>query len=458
MHGRAALALIAAALAIVIGAWLAHRREEPPPRPLIPELRGPRREVEPHLDRVAVRVARRVERLRDLRFESVPAVRLMTRHQLVALGRRLTLRARRHRTYPPGARRRQRRLVRASVRLDQLAGLLPPEIVFGPDTTGGLDRVGGAYDYSRNRIVIVPRLIATHAQLIYTLAHELTHALEHQRFGLDFPALTRPGEAVAVRRALIEGTATLVQDRYRHRFLGDRVPVVQRLEGLRSVIAAGPAPFAVNAQAVFDYVDGALFVRRLYHRGGWAEVDRAIRNPPRSSSQILHPRLWPRGPRARPVRLGLRPLLERRWRRIGGGEAGEDEALVILLAGSIEEEATAGASGWDGGRFELWRPRGQPVSGCRPACANGDVGVVALRWRRPSDADQFRIAFPAYVIAGLLGERVTARTWKTSTGYVSLGRARRASALAFAPAAPLAQRLAARAAREANAAVAGLSP
>ena len=77
-----------------------------------------------------------------------------------------------------------------------------------------------------------------------------------------------------------EGTATLVQDRYQHRYLGDDLPIGQRIEGARSLIVTNPGAYAVNAEAIFDYVDAALFVHNLYQRtGDWRLVDRALRTP-----------------------------------------------------------------------------------------------------------------------------------------------------------------------------------
>ncbi len=179
----------------------------------------------------------------------------------------------------------------------------------------GIDRVGGAYDYSRGRLLIVPRLIQTRQQLDYTIAHELTHALEAQRFRLGLARLDDPSERERTRRAVIEGTATFVQDLYRQRYLHDEVPIAQRLEGMRSVIAAAPGAYAVNAQAVFDYADGARFIRSLYRRaGGWRLVDRALEKPPTRSTQVLHPRTWPARITVSPIRLHVAPLL-----RPGGG-------------------------------------------------------------------------------------------------------------------------------------------
>jgi hypothetical protein len=132
---------------------------------------------------------------------------------------------------------------------------------------------------------------------------------------------------------------------------------------------------------------------------------------------------------------------------LASGAADEEQALVILLAGGIPVEASSGASGWAGGRFTVWRPR-------NPACGRGcggNVGVIAFRWRHPSDADQFSLAVPAYMVAGLLADPVDRRTWNIGDGYAALAKADRASALAFAPSAKLSDSLSRRAARSAAA-------
>ncbi len=78
------------------------------------------------------------------------------------------------------------------------------------------------------------------------------------------------------------------------------------------------------------------------------------------------------------------------------------------------------------------------------------VGVVAFRWRHLRDASQFSLAVPGYATLGLLAQPFTNHVWKRSDGYLALGTASRASALAFAPDARLARELAQRAARRAG--------
>ncbi|TMK74815.1 MAG: hypothetical protein E6G49_02860 [Actinobacteria bacterium] len=398
-------------------------------------------------------IARRVERLRGLRFDRPPRVVVMGEDRLAKVGRSLARRAQRLERMHPVRLGARRRLERASVALDQLAGLLPPESGFGPDTRPtGLDRIGGAFDYPRNRIIVVPTIIGTRVQLEYTLAHEFTHALESQHFNLRLGTLTHPSEAASARRAVVEGSATLVQDLYQHRYLHDDVPLGERIDGARSLIGSNPEPYAINAQAVFDYVDGAEFMLHLYRRaGGWDLVNRALQSPPPDSTQILHPNLWPGTARQVPVRLGIASRLRSGWHRIGGGPAGEERALVILLAGALGSEAETGASGWRGGRFAVWQPRSSRRQCTGPGCVTGDVGVVAFRWRHRDDASQFRLAVPAYTTLGLFAQVLSRRAWKLSDGYVALGTAPRGSALAFAPHRHLADWLATRSARSASA-------
>jgi hypothetical protein len=435
---RRRIALAGALLAVAAVAVLEavggtdHRREQPPLR----ILRGSHAEVQATVRPIANTIARRVERLRGLRFDHPPRVVIMGERRLAVVGRSIAERERERARRHPSRLRSERRLERSSVQLDQLAGLLPPESSFGPDTRKtGLDRIGGAFDFQRDRIIIVPTLIETRLQLKYTLAHELTHALEAQNFELHLGRLTAPSEPAEVRRAVIEGTATFVQDLYRHRYLHDGVPVGRRIDSMRSVIGAEQTPYAINAEAIFDYVEGGLFVKHLYREAnGFRLVNRALRHPPRRSDQILHPRSWPgRAGADRQVRVAVASLLRPDWRPVGGGTAGEERALAILLAGAFGTQANTGASGWAGGRFTVWRPR-NPDEGCDAGCVDGSVGVVAFRWRHHDDAEQFAVGVPAYMTLGLLAGSVTpGRLWKVGDGYAALGTAARASALAFAP-------------------------
>jgi hypothetical protein len=379
------------------------------------------------------RVAARVERIRGLRFETPPRVRVMSGARLAALGQRLYRRITRQMRSEPGRLERTRRLQRAHNGLGRLAGILPEQP--SADVTAGApsEQIGAAYDYSHKRIILVQGGIQTRRELQLVLAHELTHALEDQHFALHLPASVGPTQSAAAHRALIEGTATYVAANYGRRYFRDHVPVEQRLAGQRSLYAAGgTTPYAVKAVTIFDYVDGALFVRGLHHQAhGWRSVNRALRRPPTRTQQILHPHDWRREPPPEPVHLGLDPLLSADWRLVGSGLAGEQDALAVLGEGAPDSEADPGAAGWAGGRFQLWRERGD--GGDCDGCSDGDIGVIAFRWHGRPDIWQFSRAYFAYMLVGRLGERIGPRTWQLDNGFASLRNLRRASVIAFAP-------------------------
>jgi hypothetical protein len=377
------------------------------------------------------RLAARVERIRGLRFERPPRVRVMTAAQLAALGQRLNRGLVRRMRQDPGRLARTRQLERARTGFGKLAGTLPEQPASDVTVRGPSEQIGAAYDYRHKRIILVQGATQTRRELQLVLAHELTHALEDQHFRLHLPGSVGPAQSAEARRALIEGTATFVAARYARLYLSDHVPVVQRLAGQRSLYGAGGStPYASKAVTIFDYVDGALFVRGL-HLHGWRPVNRALRHPPTRTEEVLHPRGWRRDPAPQPVGLALNPLLGADWRLVGGGPAGEQDALAVLGKGAPDSEAKPGAAGWAGGRFQLWRARGN--AGDCEGCATGDVGVVAFRWHGRLDTWQFSKAFFAYMLVGRLGERIGPRTWHLDDGFASLRNLRRASAIAFAP-------------------------
>jgi hypothetical protein len=384
------------------------------------------------------KVASRVEQVRGLAFKSPPRVRVVSAAELGALGRRLNRGVVRHMSSQPARLERTRQLEQARTGFQRLAGILPEEPASDVTAQGPAERIGGAYDYRHKRIVLVQGATQTRRELQLLLAHELDHALEDQHFRLRLWASVGPTQRAQARRAVIEGTAMFVAARYARRYLSDQVTVEQRLAGQRSIYAAGDStPYAIKAVTIFDYVDGALFVRGLHlHADGWNSVNRALRRPPTRSQQILHPRSWRRSSAPHAVHLDLGRLLGAEWRFVGGGPAGEQDALAILGRGAPAAEAETGAAGWAGGRFELWRADGGG-SGCED-CATGEVGVVAFRWRGRLDTSQFARAFFAYMVLGRLAERLGPRTWDLGDGFASLGRARRASAIAFAPSEELA--------------------
>jgi hypothetical protein len=378
-------------------------------------------------------------------------VRVVSADELGPIARRLRAREARRLALHPSRARRQRRLARARLGLQRLAGLFPLPVA--TEASGGrasAEQIGGAYDFFDHTILLVNRAITSRRQLHIVLAHELVHALEDQHFDLRLATVRGPSESQQARRALIEGTATFVGARYDHRYQRNNLPVRLQISSQQSVFAGGgETPFAVKASTIFDYVSGPLFVADLYRRagGGWRLVDRALRHPPQLSEDILEPATWPR-PRPPPtIRLaGVRPA-GHRWRLLGGGIAGEEMLLSLLESGAPGKYAEDAAAGWRGGRFAVWH---RASNDCPIGCQQETAGVLAVRLSGHAPVARVARAYFAYALLGLLGTHVGERTWRVGDGYVALARTGRSAAIAFAPSKRRVRRMALAAALDAG--------
>ena len=266
----------------------------------------------PSRDVSVTTIAHRVEALRGLRFSSLPAPQRVSgdvarREGLGDLDR----------SYPAARRHADEAILRR-------LGLIEPGVDLRKVSASlfGEGGVAGYYDPRSNRLRIVEGA-ATGSRVLreVTLAHELTHALEDQRFGLSPQEGTNDDRALA-RLALIEGSATLVMERYLLRHFSAE----EALAGvLGSAFAGGPdLPPFLQAQLLFPYTGGMAFVQELLGRAGerWTLVDLAERvRPPDSTEQVLHPDKYLRveEPLPVPLRIGLGAG----WRRAASGVWGE---------------------------------------------------------------------------------------------------------------------------------------
>lgn len=182
------------------------------------------------------------------------------------------------------------------------------------------------------------------------IAHELEHALQRQHF----PELVAPTpdatlDAALARAAVLEGDAVVVQSAVAASERG--WPIRRTLLGLRGSFAA-MSPAASSGAAneepsrtllSFVYGRGAAFVQSIYAAGGFALVDRVLRNPPRTTAEVLHPERYVAGLAPVPCRA---PDLGPGARREVLGEIG----LVLALTTYGVEPAKARelAAGWEG--------------------------------------------------------------------------------------------------------------
>jgi hypothetical protein len=224
------------------------------------------------------------------------------------------------------------------------------------------------------------------------LAHELTHALQDQHYGLD-TGRTDVGEddAQLAKRAVYEGDATLagyaaVLGKLRPR---TAVGLAGKLEGLEAQITHDypDVPAVVRESVVFEYVAGVNFVSWAYQKAGWDGVNALLARPPRSTEQVLHPEKYFVKPE-NPVRVqlgALAPYVRGDWQLAEEATLGELTIRILVERFGDRAHATAVAAGWDGDRLM--------------ALTHGDrLALVWLTaWDTEQDASEFFTAWSAIV-------------------------------------------------------------
>ncbi|MGH2948984.1 MAG: hypothetical protein ACRDPC_22485, partial [Solirubrobacteraceae bacterium] len=297
---RTPLTVMAVLLAALLGAAIATPEDKTPP----PAPRTAPVEV----------IARRVEALRELRFERVPRPERVSADQARAEGLQEL-----DRSYPPERRRADEEILK-------LLGLIGPDADLR-ELAASLygEGVGGYYVPRSGRLrVVAGAATGTTVLAEMVLAHELTHALEDQRYGLDIEDLSGSDDATLARIALVEGTATALMYAYAERHF----TVEETLGGvLASAFAdTGDLPPFLQAQTLFPYVQGEVFASRLLRRAGgsWSLVDTAYEfRPPSSTEQVMHPDAYFDADEPAAVALRVGSVLGDGWSRAAAGTWGE---------------------------------------------------------------------------------------------------------------------------------------
>lgn len=262
-------------------------------------------------------------------------------------------------------------------------------------------------------------------------AHELTHALQDQYFGIPIdpePLLDSHGDRLLAQRALFEGDATLAGFA---RVVGSPIPeaaleqILLSLRGMPDQLDAElpDVPPIIRTPLAFQYNEGTHFAVRGFQTGGWAQIDQAHRDPPVSSEQILHPeRYWEQREDPTPLTLGAAPLLERAgWQPILEDTLGELTIRVMLHDALGAPAANAAADGWNGDRLRAYQ-RGDAIvslwlsTWSDPAAAEELASGLRHLW--PSANVDVRGAHVLVVLAdpqsGVALRPVSAAVWESS--------------------------------------------
>jgi hypothetical protein len=254
----------------------------------------------------------------------------------------------------------------------------------------------------------------------FTYAHEYTHALQDQNFdlengvGINDENCDANSEACAAARALIEGDATLEQLNW---FMNnaspqDQADMMESMGGMDTPIFDS-APEFITMDLLFPYDYGYQFAQHLYSIGGWGTVDRAFRELPSSTEQIMHPERYP-DDQPQVIELpDFGDLLGEGWEELERGVMGEWSTYLILSKGLNEEarldEASAALAveGWGGDQYVVYYN----------ADEDSNVMILQTTWDTSEDSDEFATALGDY-LGGRFGPTGD-NTWQNDEGYTT---------------------------------------
>jgi hypothetical protein len=376
-------------------------------------------------------IERRVEQIRREQFTRRPLPVLVTsaqtRREAFAELDRLTTPAQRA----------------ADEELLKLLGLIPPQVSMRALTAQIYqDQVAGFYDPRTKRLALVRDAGDSDVGIgEITLAHELTHALDDEAFGIK-DSVEGFGDAATAYTALVEGDATSVMTRYTARYMSG-LDLVSVLAGASSG-GGGSLPPYIEATLLFPYVEGQTFVDALYrYARGWKLVNAAFKfHPPATTHEILHPLDYVRGFKPHPPQLRMRPLLPRGWSRMDSGDLGEFDTRQMLQRGTVPGRAAEIAAAWRGGSFDLWRQGPVAAPECAEPCRSRDALVLAWRVESPRDAQTLATALGSYLTEALGARERGPGGWTLTDSAAAVRSRGKNTLLALAPSPELADSLA----------------
>lgn len=193
------------------------------------------------------------------------------------------------------------------------------------------------------------------------IAHELTHAIQFDRLGQVPTAESHDGSNV--RNSVVEGTADLVQERYREACLTGEFDRCALPDDDLGEPQLNPWLLAYGG---VERLAGAAFVRDLLAQRGWPAVWRAHRTLPSTMAAVLFPARYFEDDQSL-SEVSVPRAETGTWLRIGDARLGVAELLVKLVALNVVDPPLDGV---------------ETVSGALDELASGSLRSPLLRrWR-----------------------------------------------------------------------------
>lgn len=240
------------------------------------------------------------------------------------------------------------------------------------------EQVAAFYDQHQHKLFMYEDATLENAQNRVVLAHELTHALQDQHFGLNRMPLEikNNDDRAEAASALVEGDATLVMSEFMIKNMSKQMfkdsmlaSFTQNMKQLES------APRYLREMLVFPYLRGQEFCAALFGQGGYEAVSKAYAHPPGSTSQILHPEKYMSNPPEEPISIEWPELKVKGQTPTADNVVGEMGTRVLFTEWVDAMTGEHAATGWRGDRYLYY--------------ADGEALVWKTVWASAKDATEF---------------------------------------------------------------------
>jgi hypothetical protein len=245
------------------------------------------------------------------------------------------------------------------------------------------EQVAGYYDVKAKTVNLLNWVDLEQQKPV--LAHELTHALQDQSFGIEKwmkgsaedadnkkhnPSQDdiKNDEETSARQAVVEGQAMAVLVDYSlaqsGMTLADSPQVVeaikqQMLQGTADSPAFREAPIFLKEELTFPYRYGLDFTGALLHAGGKElAYAGAFKDPPKTTREIMEPRTYLAHEKLEPMKTIDMARDFQGYDAFDIGAMGEFDVDVLVEQYAGRDEAAAMYPEWRGGYYYAGRPKG----------------------------------------------------------------------------------------------------
>ena len=227
-------------------------------------------------------------------------------------------------------------------------------------------------------------------ELRVTLAHELTHALQDQYFGVGTKRTSqfKTSDEASAFRALVEGDAVRIEDEYidslsdadQSEYSDSNSASIEKAQDQLTAV-----PDALQAFMAAPYLYGPPFAELLDADGGQTRVDDAFKHPPVDDEQLIDPRQFvhDRGP----LDVDKPSLPDGVKDELDSGDLGATEWYLMLAERISPQDALEATDGWGGDAYVAFEQDGKT---CMRLAWKGDS---------PTDFDEMHHALDQWAAA-----------------------------------------------------------